>query len=113
MPKQLLLLILPILLFSCYNKWQELDLYAGKISCDDSKTMIIRRAASYQADVLFDDATGSVQVSKGVETVVIQFNKQDKITQVSVFEIEVTFFGLHRRQLTPYILLNCHATNKS
>ncbi|WP_281557992.1 hypothetical protein [Thalassomonas sp. RHCl1] len=113
MYKYLLIFILSAPLIGCYNKWQELELYAGKIACDDSRTVIIKRAASYQAKVLIDDESQSVQVSKGVETVVIQFDNNNKITLVSVFQIELKFFGLHRRQLTPYILLDCQSKSRN
>lgn len=111
MYKYLLVFILSVLLIGCYNKWQELELYAGEITCADNRTAIIKRAASYQAKVLIDDESHSIQVSKGVETIVIQFDKNNKITQVSVFQVEVQFFGLHQRQLSPYILLNCPIKN--
>jgi len=113
MCKCLLTFIVSALLSGCYSKWQELESYAGEISCGDSRTKIIQRAAVYQADVLIDDDSQSIQVSKGEETVVVQFDRNNNITQVSVFQIKVQFFGLHRRQLTPYILLNCYAKNRS
>lgn len=107
MYKYLLFFIFSALLFGCYAKWEELDLYAGEIDCRDSRAVIIKRAESYHAKVYIDDVSHSIQVSKAADTVVIQFDNDNKITLVSVFQIELKFFGLHRRQLAPSVLLNC------
>lgn len=105
--KTVLIVFTVCTLSGCYRQWSDVDTFAKLIRCDSTKATITKLAKDYQANVLIDPQSQSVQIQKEMDTVVIQFDRDEKITRVSVFKIELVFLGLHRRQLSPYIQLTC------
>lgn len=96
-----------ILLSACYRVWQDVENYANQIKCDNTQNELIVLAQTYGANVFFDLESQSLQVQKESDTVVIQFNSNGKVSQVSVFKVNLQFFGILRHQVTPFIVLDC------
>ena len=107
----LLMLISSISLSACYRQWPQVDDFASKVNCHDTKASLIALAKTYPARVIKDNDSHSIQIQKEADTVVIQFDKNQTITRVSVFKVKLILLGLHRRQLTPFTLLDCTKKN--
>ncbi|NQY64166.1 MAG: hypothetical protein HRT38_10620 [Alteromonadaceae bacterium] len=106
-----ILILSLISLSACYRVWQDVESYANKIKCDNTQAELIVLAQPYGANAFFDLESQSLQVQKESDTVVIQFHPNGKVSQVSVFKVELQFFGFHRRQVTPFIVLDCSKRN--
>jgi hypothetical protein len=101
-----------LLLSGCYRQWQTIDSFTSALTCNSNKQDIVELAKLHNAALIMEAESDSIQVQKQADTVVIQFDQHEQITQISVFKIELLLFGLHRRQLSPVILLNCQVKTK-
>ena len=107
MYKKLVLLVLVFSLTGCYRTWQQIDVFAKGIKCTDSQASLTKMAKAAKANVFFDTESQSLQIQKESDTVVIQFDKSETITRVSVFKVKLQLFGIHRLQMAPEVVLDC------
>jgi|GEM_PF-1256952 len=105
--KSLTMILVLISLSGCYRTWQQIDIFAKSIKCSDNQASLTKMANSAKANILFDTESQSLQIQKESDTVVIQFDKDKKITRVSVFKVKLQLFGIHRLQQAPEVVLDC------
>ena len=107
MCQKLLLLLLVLSLPGCYRTWQQIDTFANGIKCTDNQDSLTKMAKAVKATAFFDRESQSLQIQKESDTVVIQFDKDKKITRVSVFKVKLQLLGIHRLQMAPEVVLDC------
>ena len=105
--KLVLISTLIMSLSGCYSVWSDIDSFSKNISCSTTEHELRKSAINAFANVIFDEESQSLQIQKESDTVVVQFDKNKKISRVITFKVKVQFLGMHRKQLAPEVVLEC------